>query len=238
MASVLVIEDEALFGTAIVRFLETEGYEVTLGLTAEEGLRLFAERQPDAILLDLRLPDSDGFDVCREIRTHSDVPIIILSARDNEMDKVIGLELGADDYATKDMSLRELLARIRAVTRRSGPNEAIGSLTEVGEHTVDRLARAVTTEEGTAVDLTQLEFDLLLYFLDQPGVALPREQIFNDVWHQADLGSSRTIDAHVVSLRGKIPDLTVSAIRGVGYRFEGTDISRRVKRKSKLREAE
>ncbi len=232
MASVLVIEDETVFAAAIVRFLETEGYEVTLALNAEEGLRLFAERPPDAILLDLRLPDSDGFDVCREIRTQSDVPIIILSARDNEMDKVIGLELGADDYATKDMSLRELLARIRAVTRRSGPSEVTGNFAEVGKHTVNRLARSVTDDEGTTVDLTQIEFDLLLYFLDQPGIALRREQIFNDVWHQEGLGSSRTIDAHVVSLRSKIPDLTVSAIRGVGYRFEGTDLTPRAKRQS------
>lgn len=205
---------------------------MSLALNAEEGLQQFAEQPPDAILLDLRLPDSDGFNVCREIRIQSDVPIIILSARDDEMDKVIGLELGADDYATKDMSHRELLARIRAVTRRSGPNEVTGHLAEVGKHTVNRAARSVTDDEGATVDLTQIEFDLLLYFLDQPGVALRREQIFNDVWHQEGLGSSRTIDAHVVSLRSKIPDLNVSAIRGVGYRFEGTDLTRSAGRQS------
>ncbi len=221
MASVLLIDDEPVFAGSMARYLEKEGFDVIVAGTGGEGIARFKSDQPEVVLLDLRLPDVDGFEICRQLRARSDTPIIILSARDDEADKVLGLELGADDYATKTMTPRELLARIRAISRRVArqdvPEDAVIHL---GEYEVDRRAHQVFGPDRTVIDLTHKEFDLLAFLSSQPGVAHEREHLFNEVWHQEGLGSSRTIDAHVVSIRSKLPGIQIASIRGVGYRLE------------------
>ncbi len=221
MASVLLIDDEPVFAGAVARYLEKEGFDVVVAGTGGEGIARFQADQPEVVLLDLRLPDVDGFEICRQLRARSDTPIIILSARDDEADKVLGLELGADDYATKTMTPRELLARIRAVSRRVARQDMPEDpVIQLGEYEVDRRAHQVIGPDSTVIELTQKEFDLLAYLSAHPGVAYEREHLFNEVWHQEGLGSSRTIDAHVVSIRSKLPGIQIASIRGVGYRLE------------------
>jgi DNA-binding response OmpR family regulator len=221
MASVLLIDDEPLFAASVARYLETEGFDVAIAGTGEEGIERFDAERPEVVLLDLRLPDVDGFEICRRLRARSDTPIIILSARDDEADKVLGLELGADDYATKEMTPRELLARIRAVGRRAARNDLPeGPVIQLGGYDVDLRSHQVLGPDRSVIDLTQKEFDLLAYLSAHPGVALERERLFNEVWHQKELGTSRTIDAHVVSIRSKLPGIEIASIRGVGYRLE------------------
>lgn len=221
MASLLLIEDEPVFATAVSRYLENEGFEVTVAATGAEGLETFDSIRPDVVLLDLRLPDVDGFQVCRELRARSQAPLIILSAREDGTDKVLGLELGADDYATKSMPHRELLARIRAVTRRvSAASEGPPGVAHLDDYRVDPVAHKITGPDGQVVDVTQKEFELAWYLATHAGEALDRERLFNEVWRQEGLGSSRTIDTHVVALRKKLAGVCISSIRGFGYRFE------------------
>lgn len=220
MPCVLLIEDEPVFAATVARYLENEGFEVRVRGTGRSGLAEVSAGQIDMVLLDLQLPDMDGFEICRQIRLTSDTPIIILSALSDEADKVRGLELGADDYAVKTTSPRELLARMRAVTRRSGSTSDKRPIVHACGYEIDRNSHIVTDADGTPVELTHLEFDLLVLFAANPGVALERELIFNKVWNQEGLGTSRTIDTHVVTLRTKMPELIVSTIRGVGYRLE------------------
>ncbi len=219
MATLLLIEDEPVFASTVSRYLANEGFDVTVAETGAEGLERFESLKPDVVLLDLRLPDVDGFEICRELRSRSTAPLIILSAREDGTDKVLGLELGADDYATKSMPHRELLARIRAVTRRAATSHEDPSVIDLGRYRVDRTAHEVTGPDGV-IDLTQREFELTWYLASHAGEALERERLFNDVWHQQGLGSSRTIDSHVVSLRKKLSGVRISSIRGFGYRLE------------------
>ena len=219
----LLIEDEPVFAATVARYLENEGFEVKVRATGQAGLTEFSENHIDMVLLDLQLPDMSGFEVCRQIRLTSDTPIIILSALSDEADKIRGLELGADDYAVKTTSPRELLARMRAVTRRSGSTSDKRPILQTCGYKIDRNSHIVTNSGGAPVELTHLEFDLLVLFSSNPGVALERELIFNKVWNQEGLGTSRTIDTHVVTLRTKMPELLVSTIRGVGYRLDPED---------------
>lgn len=215
-----MIEDEATFSDFVTSYFGREGFEVEVATTARAGLEVIDNHPPDVLILDLNLPDMDGLDVCREVRSRSSIPILILSGKSDEMDKVLGLELGADDYATKPFAPRELLARVRALLRRSGGSTAVAATALVGGYTVDSKRREVRADDEV-IDLTALEFDLLWYFVSNPGAALSREDLFEAVWKQQFLGSSRTVDTHIANLRSKLPGLTITTVRGVGYRLEG-----------------
>ena len=210
-----------MFSELVTRAFGKEGYEVVVETTGRGGLETFATMDPQVVILDLRLPDMDGFDVCRAIRAKSQVPIVILSSKADEMNKVLGLELGADDYATKPFSPRELLARVRAIQRRVTDQAIHPPDTEVGGYHIDFKRREVRSSDGV-VELTAREFDLLQYFVEQQGAAVARQELYAKVWGGDFLGRSRTVDAHVASLRSKLPGLAISTLRGVDYRFDET----------------
>ena len=228
MERLLVVEDDPAIAGPLVRGLERAGFSVT---HAPDGASALAAETPDLVLLDLGLPDIDGTEVCRRLRAIGDVPIIIVSARDDEVDRVVGLELGADDYVVKPFGLRELVARIRAVLRRRGPSsapvaasasvadDAAGpSITNVGDLVVDRRTRRVTVA-GEVVHLTPKEFDLLAVLADDPGAVRSRLQLLQDVWEGDWYGSTRTLDAHVAALRRKVGSGRIETVRGVGFRL-------------------
>ena len=213
----LVVEDEDAIAEPLVEGLEREGFEVERVARGEDAL---AAPEPDVVLLDLRLPDVDGFTVCRRLRERSQVPIIIVSARGEEVDRVAGLELGADDYVVKPFSVREVAARIRAVTRRTAAAApAEDGTTRVGELTVDRRARRATLT-GRELELTPKEFDVLAALAADPGAAVSRRRLLEDVWETAWYGSAKTIDVHVAALRRKLGDPGwIETVRGVGFRL-------------------
>ena len=211
----LVVEDEDAIADPLTEGLRHEGFEVTRAATGEEAL---AAPPVDLVLLDVRLPDIDGFAVCRELRARSDVPIIMVTAKGEEVDRVVGLELGADDYVVKPFGLRELVARIRAVSRRTGARVASGVLA-AGPLEIDVRARRVTVD-GREVSLTVKEFDLLALLAAEPGVVVDRKRILREVWQTSWYGSSKTVDVHVASLRKKLGDPgLIETIRGVGLRL-------------------
>jgi DNA-binding response OmpR family regulator len=213
---ILVVEDEDAIADPLVAGLRREGYDVSRVGTGGDALEA---PSADLVLLDLRLPDIDGLDVCRRLRERSRVPIIVLTARGEEADRVVGLELGADDYVVKPAGLRELIARIRAVTRRAAsPGGAGGALT-VGALEVDERARRATLD-GLELELTPKEFDLLAALARDPGAALSRQRLLAEVWQTSWYGSSKTIDVHVAALRRKLGDPGwIETVRGVGFRL-------------------
>jgi two-component system, OmpR family, response regulator RegX3 len=214
--NVLVVEDEDAIAEPLVEGLRREGFEVTRVATGGDAL---AAPEPDVVLLDLRLPDMDGFTVCRELRARSAVPIIVVSARGEEVDRVVGLEIGADDYVVKPFGLRELIARIRAVTRRAQQRGEPSPVLTVGALRVDTRAHRVTLD-GQDVQLTAKEFDLLALLAREPGIVVERERILRDVWHTTWYGSAKTIDVHVAAIRKKLGDPTlIETVRGVGLRL-------------------
>ena len=213
---VLLVEDDDSIAVPLADGLRREGFTVVRAATGEEAL---AAAPPDIVLLDLRLPDMDGLDVCRQLRARSVVPIIVVSARGEEVDRVIGLELGADDYVVKPFGIRELVARIRAVARRStaplGEHERI----DAGRISIDlRGHRAMV--DGAEVQLTGREFDLLTVLARNAGAVVDRERILREVWHTTWYGSSKTVDVHVAALRRKLGDPgLIETVRGVGLRL-------------------
>jgi DNA-binding response OmpR family regulator len=212
---VLIVEDEERIAEPLAEGLRREGFEVEWAAT---GAAALDAPEPDVVLLDLRLPDIDGLDVCRTIRARSEVPIIIVTARGDEPDRVVGLELGADDYVVKPFGLRELIARIRAVTRRGRTPPADGSV-QVGELEVDPRARRVRLE-GRELDLTPKEFDVLAMLARDPGAVVSRRSLLDEVWETSWYGSTRTIDVHVAALRRKLGDAGwIETVRGVGFRL-------------------
>ena len=212
---VLVVEDEDAIAEPLAEGLRREGFEVTRAATGAEAL---AAAEHDVVLLDLRLPDIDGLDVCRRLRERSGVPIIIVTARGEEADRVVGLELGADDYVVKPFGLRELIARIRAVTRRVHERAPEGPL-RVGPLEVDERARRVRLD-GDELDLTPKEFDLLAALAHDPGAAVSRRRLLEEVWDTTWYGSTKTIDVHVAALRRKLGDPGwIETVRGVGFRL-------------------
>jgi two-component system, OmpR family, response regulator len=215
--TVLLVEDEFSMGTLVQEYLRHEEYTVVWVRTGAEAL-CELERHPIVlILLDIGLPDMDGFDVCRVIKARFDTPVIMLTARTEEADRVAGLEIGADDYVTKPFSPRELMARVKVVLRRAGP--AVGrSLVTLGDVDVDADAREVTVD-GTEVELTAKEFDLLHHLLSHRGVVFTREQLLDSVWGIDYPGGTRTVDVHVAQLRRKLgrPEL-IQTVHGVGYK--------------------
>ena len=220
--NVLIVEDEDTIAEPLIEGLRREGYAVTRVATGAAALEATDDR--DVILLDLRLPDMDGYDVCRQIRSHSDVPIIMVTARGEESDRVIGLELGADDYVVKPFGVRELIARIRAVTRRSsGRTDPGDEPIRIGGLEIDARARRVTID-GDEVALTVKEFDLLAALAADPGAVVTRKQLLEQVWETSWYGSTKTIDVHMASLRRKLGDPTwVETVRGVGFRLRGSE---------------
>jgi DNA-binding response OmpR family regulator len=226
--TILLVEDEESITTPLAAALEHEGFATKVARTAAEALELGARLRPDLVLLDLMLPDGSGFDVCRELRATSSVPIIILSARGEETDRIVGLELGADDYVVKPFSAREVVARIRAVLRRAAaPAESNGGPMEIGGLRVEPASRLVTLD-GEPLELSRKEFDLLSLLMREAGTVVQRERLIDEVWDVNWFGSTKTLDVHVSGLRKKLGDDSsapryLHTVRGVGFRFSGPD---------------
>jgi two-component system response regulator RegX3 len=225
MARLLVVEDEESIADPLAYMLTKEGFEVEVANTGPEALALFDRSGADLVLLDLMLPGLSGTEVCRAIRSRSAVPVIMLTARDSEVDKVVGLEIGADDYVTKPFSSRELVARVRAVLRRqSEPLELIESILEAGPVRMDT-DRHIVTVEGKATQLPLKEFELLEMLLRNAGRVLTRGQLIDRIWGADYVGDTKTLDVHIKRLRAKIePDPAnprwIITVRGLGYKFE------------------
>jgi two-component system response regulator RegX3 len=222
---ILVVEDEESFRDALSYMLRREGFEVELAETGPAALELFERNGADLVLLDLMLPGLSGTEVFRTLRAGSGVPVIMLTAKDGEVDKVVGLELGADDYVTKPYSARELVARIRAVLRRRGePEELVPAALEAGPVRMD-VDRHVVSVAGQAVAMPLKEFELLELLLRNAGRVLTRGQLIDRVWGSDYVGDTKTLDVHVKRLRGKVePDPAnpkhIVTVRGLGYKFE------------------
>ena len=215
--TILLVEDEEDIATLVRTYLEKDGFRVIWAARAAEGLQALADNEIRLAILDLQLPDGDGLDLCRAIRATSRLPIVIVTARDEEIDRITGLELGADDYVTKPFSPRELVARVRAVLRRAEPDED-GDLVAVGDIVLERAGRTVSVA-GTEVELTGIEFDLLAFLLAHPGIVMTRERLLERVWGLSFPGGTRTVDVHVAQLRRKLdrPGL-IRTVRGSGYK--------------------
>ena len=216
-----MVEDEASISEPFAQGLEREGFEPTVAETVEEALRLARETDPAAVLLDIRLPDGDGRDVCRALRRESNVPIIMVTARGTETDRILGLELGADDYVVKPFSVAEVAARLRAVLRRATPPAPPRIV--VGGLEIDTPARRVFVD-GKEIELTRKEFDLLARLARDAGSVVTRETLMSDVWDTNWFGSTKTLDVHVGWLRGKLGDEPaaprfIQTVRGVGFRL-------------------
>lgn len=225
MTKVLVVEDEQSLREPLVFVLEKEGYEVLQADNGEEAIKIFESVGADVILLDLMLPKIDGNQVCKHIRKVSSVPIIMLTAKDSEVDKVVGLEIGADDYVTKPYSTRELLARMKAVLRRKvGPELDPGSVLVAGELRLDSDRHTVTLS-GKPIALPLKEFELLELLMENVNRVLTRGQIIDRVWGSNYFGDTKTLDVHIKRLRSKIEDdparpVFIQTVRGLGYKFE------------------
>ncbi|MFM2215064.1 MAG: hypothetical protein RJA88_433 [Actinomycetota bacterium] len=226
MTKILIVEDETSFSEALSFLLGKEGFDVSIAENGRTALELFKSQTFDLILLDLMIPEVSGIEVCRSIRTTSAVPIIMLTAKDSEIDKVVGLELGADDYVTKPYSSRELVARIKAVLRRGVPDD---SHSEAGIHSVANIRmdieRHQVTVNGSLVPLPLKEFELLEFLMRNAGRVMTRAQLIDRVWGGDYYGDTKTLDVHIKRLRSKIEvdpanPLLIQTIRGLGYKFE------------------
>lgn len=222
-ASVVLVEDDPNISDLVDMYLRQDGFRVYQATTGERGLEQVRDRDPRLVILDIGLAgEMDGMDVCRRLRASSDVPIIMLTARDTEIDRVLGLELGADDYVTKPFSPRELVARVKAILRRAdGPaRETTSATLTAGDVVVDTIRREATVA-GDPVALATREFDLLAHLAANTGVALTRRQLIDGVWGVDWVGDERTVDVHVRQLRRKLGDaLTLTTVWGVGYRLD------------------
>ncbi len=225
MTRVLVVEDESSYSEALSYVLRKEGFDVAIAETGPDALTEFERTGADIVLLDLMLPGLSGTEVCRTIRQTSSVPIIMVSAKDSEVDKVVGLELGADDYVTKPYSPRELVARIRAVLRRGMTDDIDDDASlEAGRVRMD-VDRHLVTIDGTETKFPLKEFELLEYFLRNPGRVLTRGQLIDRVWGADYVGDTKTLDVHVKRLRAKIETepaapVTLTTVRGLGYKYD------------------
>jgi DNA-binding response OmpR family regulator len=226
MKRILVVDDEPTLVATLRYNLEREGYQVVTASDGDSGLSLARSDRPDLVILDLMLPVIDGFEVCRLLRREMTVPILMLTAKADEVDKVVGLELGADDYVTKPFSMRELLARVRALLRRAETAPAVDvELLAAGNLQVD-LRRREASRQGRVLTLKPKEYELLLFLLRNRGRAFTREQLLDQIWGYDFAGDTRTVDVHMRWLRQKIEDepakpTRLITIRGVGYRFDG-----------------
>ena len=212
---ILIVEDDDAIAKPLAAGLEREGFDVTRVSTGEDALEAAL---PDLVLLDLRLPGMDGTEVCRRLRARSDVPIIVVTAKGEEVDRVVGLELGADDYIVKPFGFRELLARIRAVMRRARPGTDRAQI-HVGSLEIDVRGRRATIRDDT-LNLTTKEFDLLALLASEPGDVVSRQRILREVWDTEWFGPTKTVDVHVASLRKKLGDPGwIETVRGIGLRL-------------------
>jgi two-component system, OmpR family, response regulator RegX3 len=219
---VLIVEDEDSIAAPLAAALRREGFTPRIAPSAAKALADFADWRPDAIVLDLMLPDRDGRDLCREIRARSGVPIVMVTARSDPVDRVVGLELGADDYVVKPFSSRELAARLRAVLRRATDDGHAGPI-GIGKVVVDPAIRTVTID-GAAQQLPAREFDLLHLLMRNAGRVLRREDVMDELWGGDWFGSTKTLDVHVARLRDRIgDDRYITTVRGVGFRFASED---------------
>ncbi|MDQ3875668.1 MAG: response regulator transcription factor [Actinomycetota bacterium] len=218
--TILVVEDEAAIASFVALYLKNAGYAVKRAASGMEALAHLAQSKPDLIVLDLMLPDIDGVDVCRRIRQRSDIPILMLTARDEDVDKIIGLEVGADDYLTKPFNPRELVARVKSVLRRSAPSERRRESRQIrhGDLVVDAGRREVKVADEE-IQLAPKEFDLLWELLDHRGLVLTRDQLLERVWGYTFAGDTRTVDVHVRQIRRKLGDASpIVTVWGVGYK--------------------
>ena len=227
--TILLVEDEESITAPLSEALSSEVFESDIAGTAAEALELAGAHSPDLVLLDLGLPDGSGLDVCRELRSRSAVPIIMVTARGEETDRIVGLEVGADDYVVKPFSAREVVARIRAVLRRTAApaSTPLGEVVELGDVRVDRARRSATLG-GEQLELSRKEFDLLQLLVDNAGTVVKRERLIDEVWDTNWYGSTKTLDVHVSALRKKLGDdpstpRYIHTVRGVGFRFAGAD---------------
>ncbi|WP_256796171.1 response regulator transcription factor [Terrabacter sp. Ter38] len=225
MSRILIVEDEVSFSDPLSYLLKKEGYDVAVAETGPDGLAEFDKNGADLVLLDLMLPGLSGVDVCRALRQRSSVPVIMLTAKDSEIDKVVGLEIGADDYVTKPYSSRELLARVKAVLRRlAEPEDLLPSTLESGPVRMD-VERHTVSVQGRSASLPLKEFELLEMLLRNSGRVLTRMQLIDRVWGSDYVGDTKTLDVHVKRLRAKVePDpanpVHIVTVRGLGYKFE------------------
>lgn len=217
---ILVVDDEQNIRDLAGIYLEKEGFSVDFAASGRDALDRFAQATPALVVLDVMMPGIDGFEVCREIRKQSDVPILMLTARNDDIDKIVGLELGADDYMTKPFNPREMVARVKAILRRMEGGRKPQNAITIGNLSVDR-ARREARVDGNPIILRTKEFDLLAAFAENPGIALTREQLLESVWGYDFAGETRTVDVHVQHLRSKLAGATVSieTLRGVGYKL-------------------
>jgi two-component system response regulator RegX3 len=226
--TILMVEDEQSITVPLSEALAREGFDTEVAGTVSDALETARRVNPDLILLDVMLPDGSGYDVCRELRADSRVPIIMLTARGEETDRIVGLELGADDYIVKPFSAREVVARIRAVLRRAGePAAQPDGPIEIGPLLLDRARRSATLA-GSELELTRKEFELLELLMAEAGSVITRERLIDEVWDVNWFGSTKTLDVHVSGLRRKLSDDPAAprflhTVRGVGFRFSGPE---------------
>jgi len=220
MPKILLVDDEPNITELIRLYLEGDGYQVEIVGNGSNALSQFETVNPDLIVLDLMLPDIDGFEVCRKIRAKSEVPILMLTARREDVDKIIGLELGADDYSTKPFNPRELVARIKAILRRYQSGQHIGDITEIANLRIDP-ARFEATVNGIQIKLRTKEFALLTTFIQNQGIVFSREKLLELVWGYDYYGETRTVDVHINHLREKLTNsgVQIDTIRGTGYKL-------------------
>jgi two-component system, OmpR family, response regulator RegX3 len=224
---VLLVEDETSISEPLAAYLGREGFDAEVAGTLAAARTAFERDEPDVVLLDVMLPDGDGRDLCRELRGRSDVPIVMLTARGEEVDRIVGLELGADDYVVKPFSAGELVARIRAIQRRGRAPGARRAPIVVGSVTLDPASRTVT-KAGKPVELAAKEFDLLRFLMSRAGEVVGREEIMDEVWDPHWFGPTKTLDVHISWLRKKLgdgssPPRLITTVRGVGFRFASPD---------------
>jgi DNA-binding response OmpR family regulator len=218
--TILVVDDETNIAALVDLYLSREGYRVVQAATGGAALEAVDHSRPRLVVLDVGLPDIDGLEVCRRLRRSSNIPVIFLTARDGEVDRILGLELGADDYITKPFSPAELVARVKAVLRRVDGGAAAAEVLQVGGVAIDVGRREVRVDE-VPVEFTTKEFELLRFLAERPGLALSRQQILDGVWGYDWFGDARTVDVHIAQVRKKVGDsVPITTVRGLGYRLD------------------
>ncbi|WP_083752722.1 response regulator transcription factor [Actinosynnema sp. ALI-1.44] len=216
---VLVVEDELTIAESVAARLRAEGFEVELAHDGPSAVEKAGQTVPDLIVLDLMLPGFDGLEVCRRVQAHRPVPVLMLTARDDETDLLVGLAVGADDYMTKPFSIRELAARVHALLRRAERNQQAGSTIVLGDLEIDPVERRVQ-RAGEPAHLTPTEFELLVHLAGRPRAVVPRERLLSEVWGWSDSAGTRTVDSHIKALRRKLGADLIRTVHGVGYALE------------------